>query len=562
LFYLRQVRRAAGRNEQDEAIRKNALVPTYTLHRLVKERYPRFQDALGDIDDALTLSHLFAALPSTGSIKASIIGKAKHVVAAWGAYCATTCSITKSFISVKGIYLEATVQGQPIRWIVPHSFTQYLPSDVDYRVMQTFFEFYETLLKFVLFKLYNDIGVRYPLSLKEEHAVGSTSSILSSNLRALTDVLSSSEGNISNVVAASLVQNEKPQEPKTKDSKKSKELQKSVATALQTVSDASEDEDEEGEDIDVSGPLAAALESMTENEGRRGLAVDALDDEGLKRKRVFAGLTFFMSREVPRGYLELVVLSFGGSVGWEGDDSPVLIDDAAITHHIVDRPTLPSSYADLPKSREYIQPQWILDCTNNMFILPVAQYAVGVELPPHLSPWVDNEEEGYKPAYAEEIEKMKNGETVIDADNNESASDDRQEPDSSGTDDESSDDEKVVDEDKDKEEAQDNEERLKRKKHRNAEALKRQEEEASALAKSMMNRKAAHLYGRMQHGIKQKEQKIEALQRRREEIDAKQLGKTTMSKAKVERLKKERSKVEEAYSQTGGSMKKRKKGGK
>ena len=39
--------------------------------------------------------------------------------------------------------------------------TQVLPTDVDYRVMLTFLEFYQTLLQFVNFKLYNTLGVRY-----------------------------------------------------------------------------------------------------------------------------------------------------------------------------------------------------------------------------------------------------------------------------------------------------------------------------------------------------------------------------------------------------------------
>ena len=37
-----------------------------------------------------------------------------------------------------------------------------LPTDVDYRVMLTFLEFYQTLLQFVNFKLYSTLGVRYP----------------------------------------------------------------------------------------------------------------------------------------------------------------------------------------------------------------------------------------------------------------------------------------------------------------------------------------------------------------------------------------------------------------
>ena len=133
-LFLAQVRRAAGRHDKDEALRRNALLPTYTLHHLVKERYPRFQDALSDLDDALTLTYLFASLPGQGHLSAKVTSKAKSLAAAWGAYCATTSSITKSFISIKGVYLESCIQGVDIRWIVPHAFTQYLPTDVDYRV--------------------------------------------------------------------------------------------------------------------------------------------------------------------------------------------------------------------------------------------------------------------------------------------------------------------------------------------------------------------------------------------------------------------------------------------
>eukprot|EP00984_Skeletonema_dohrnii_P036880 scaffold38350_cov155-Skeletonema_dohrnii-CCMP3373.AAC.1 len=88
------------------------------------------------------------------------------------------------------------------------------------------------------------------------------------------------------------------------------------------------------------------------------------------------------------------------------------MDDSSITHHVVDRPKLLPSYGALPKSREYIQPQWVLDSANFNFILPVQKYGVGHELPPHLSPWVDDNEEGYVPKYKEEIEKIRNGEML------------------------------------------------------------------------------------------------------------------------------------------------------
>merc|ERR1711957_495662 len=65
-----------------------------------------------------------------------------------------------------------------------------------------------------------------------------------------------------------------------------------------------------------------------------------------------------------------------------------------------------------PTSREYVQPQWILDSANFNFCLPIKKYSVGSELPPHLSPWVDDGEEGYVPKYKEEVERLRNGELL------------------------------------------------------------------------------------------------------------------------------------------------------
>lgn len=555
----------------------------------MKERYPRFVDAVSDLDDALTLIYLFAALPSDRDIKPKYITKAKALAAAWGAYCATTSAITKSFISVKGVYLEAEIQGTAIRWIVPHAFTQHLPEDVDFRVMNTFFEFYETMLNFILFKLYNDIGLRYPFTVKDlgGEVVGSTSALLGSNLRALTNALNSSSGVISNIVSESVLQKESTEAstaPRGKaDKKKSKELIKSVGAALNKLNDEDSDEngmevDDDDESIDVAGPLQAALENVANEEARSSLpgVKDSISDDALKRKRLFEGLTFFMSREVPRGYLELVCLAYGAKVGWEGDDSPILMKDPSITHHIVDRPNLLPSYEALPKSREFIQPQWLLDCSNFLFLLPIAKYAAGSTLPPHLSPWVDNEEEGYTPKYAEEIERLKNGETV---DPEEMAAENSEDSEAEQEIEEA--DVAAVEEEEESEDEEDEvKEDSKKAQEKRDNKRKKDEEEAHRLAKTMMSRKATHLYGRMQHGIAKKQAKVESLNQRRKElvVDPKdegrerdglgrliitgrekdKAGKTT-NKLKVERLKTERKTVEDAYAKTSGSMKKSKK---
>lgn len=569
--FMKKIRRAAGRNESGEAARKNAVCPTYTLHHLVRERYPRFVDALSDLDDALTLTYLFAALPSTTAIKAKMGGKAKSLAAAWGAYCSTAGCMTKSFISVKGVYLEATIRGIPVRWVVPHSFTQFMPEDVDYKVMATFFEFYETLLNFVLFKLYSDLGVRYPLSDNEDGAEvkGSATFILGANLRSLNYAMNSTDGIITNVISETLEDEETKRKHESRkktseEKKKDRELMRTVGAALDNIQEDDNEIDDEDEEkgVDVAGPLKVALESMEEDKVRSSIPAgeSQLDDEAMKRRRLYAGFTFFLSREVPRGYLELVSLAFGANVGWEGPNSPIESKDPSITHHIVDRPKLLSSYDSLPKSREYVQPQWILDCTNFMFLLPIDKYGVGKALPPHLSPWVDNDEEGYKPAYAEVIDKLKNGELV---DENEKEEDDSITIDTN----QKSDSVDVIESEHSISESEEENDECKKDdiKKKNARAKKRrvqEEKEAHELAKSMMSRKAAHLYGRMQHGISKKQARIDDLEsRRREPLQNKEKdddGKS-MLKQKVERLKRERKKIEDDYANTGGSMKKSKK---
>ena len=139
--------------------------------------------------------------------------------------------------------------------------------------------------------------------------------------------------------------------------------------------------------------------------------------EAKQRTNLFTGKVFFLAREVPRGMLEFVLRSFGGKVGWEGPHSPLSPADPAITHVIVDRPA-PAQGLQSPRGdREFVQPQWVLDCVNNNLIIPADRYAPGKTLPPHLSPFVDNQAEGWKrgnrvtgrytPEYQKEIDAMK-----------------------------------------------------------------------------------------------------------------------------------------------------------
>uniref|UniRef100_K3W5Y2 Pescadillo homolog n=1 Tax=Globisporangium ultimum (strain ATCC 200006 / CBS 805.95 / DAOM BR144) TaxID=431595 RepID=K3W5Y2_GLOUD len=144
--FMKKVKKAMGKRDFEDAKRKHDNRPTYSLDHIVKERYPRFVDALGDLDDALCLVHLFAMMPTGKGIEANTSENCLRLVREWNNYVVTSRSLTKVFVSIKGVYYQANVQGQTVTWLVPHQFTPTMDKRVDVRVMLTFLEFYEVLL--------------------------------------------------------------------------------------------------------------------------------------------------------------------------------------------------------------------------------------------------------------------------------------------------------------------------------------------------------------------------------------------------------------------------------
>lgn len=162
--YQKKLRRARARKNDELLHRLQTRAPTYRLDHLVRERYPAFVDALRDLADPLTLVHLFAVLPAEHKhdISPKLVLRARQLALEWQAYVVRSHSLRKVFVSVKGYYYQADVQGQAVTWLVPHATGQILPEDVDYRVMLTFLEFYVVMLAFVNYKLFHAMGCRYP----------------------------------------------------------------------------------------------------------------------------------------------------------------------------------------------------------------------------------------------------------------------------------------------------------------------------------------------------------------------------------------------------------------
>ena len=57
-----------------------------------------------------------------------------------------------------------------------------------------------------------------------------------------------------------------------------------------------------------------------------------------------------------------------------------------------------------------MQPQWVFDSVNARLLLPVADYFPGVQLPPHLSPFVSEKEGDYMPPEKLKLLALQRGE--------------------------------------------------------------------------------------------------------------------------------------------------------
>ncbi|KAK4046810.1 mRNA-binding ribosome synthesis protein nop7 [Microbotryomycetes sp. JL201] len=380
--FAKKLSKAVGRGEW--ALAKNL------------EEYPTFTDALRDLDDALSLIVLFASLPATSTIPSSIIANCARLAAQWQLYVMRTKSLRKVFLSIKGIYFQAEVQGQTITWLVPYMFTQNIPSDLDFRIMMTFLELYQTLLGFVFFKLYTDINLVYPPKLDE---------VLDENGAGIGALLLEEAGQ------GLVVMKNESEEDKERKRVYAKDVRKQIREIEQQETAGTSEAAAEDEAMNEDGVATARQAEQVELDVFPSNGADGEDDMQQPDRAtatLFQGYYFFLSREVTRPTLEFVIRSFGGQVGWDpilGAGSPYDENDARITHHVVDRPVVPGQAPrSHPGKRAYIQPQWVVDCVNKRTLLPTDEYAPGAALPPHLSPFVDEdavrERGGYVPMEA------------------------------------------------------------------------------------------------------------------------------------------------------------------
>ena len=399
----KKIAKSLGRGEVGDAARLERKEPKISLDHIIKERYPTFVDALRDLDDALSMLSLFANLPSTSTVPPKTITTCQRLCHEFEHYLIVTHSLRKSFLSIKGIYYQATIQGQDILWLVPYKFVQRVTQDVDFRIMGTFVEFYITLLGFVNFRLYTSIGLVYPpkFNASSDDKGGELSAFtLEGKGIEDTTILRDSTSMEANGGMAQMIAN--------KDIQKQVDEMQLVEKEDENTPDQEQETGQNEEDstrVDFFEPTGEGADIL--------LQPQPADTE---LGSLFAPFSFFLSRETPRHPLELILRAFGCKrVSWDtvlGDGAYTHNEfDTTITHQVVDRPPLAETTENQPPEdetsqsgrgrmpgRTYIQPQWVWDCINEGKLLRPDFYAPGATLPPHLSPWVKPTKGAYDPS--------------------------------------------------------------------------------------------------------------------------------------------------------------------
>ncbi|KAK9323603.1 Pescadillo N-terminus-domain-containing protein [Lipomyces orientalis] len=537
-IFARKLSRALGRGDVSDAKRLDENRPRYKLDRIVKERYPTFLDAVRDLDDSLSMLFLFAAMPASDKISARVTEEAEKLCNQWMAYVARERLLRKVFVSIKGVYYEAEVKGQEVVWLVPFRFPQNVPADVDFRIMLTFLEFYNTLLQFVLYKLYADAGLVYPpkIDSAKEQGVGGISAYVMESKRDKELSLQAS------TVATAITESEMESRAQTISTVLSKFTDDAAGDAVDN--DQDDDEEEATENLDQFTALPSTDTAISDiiPQPEETSPEDAA-------RNLLSPFTLFIGREVPLEIVEFAIISLGGAVVSESAlDAYLNVDTDAVpdageidfdfdarqrevdallknvTHQVCDRPALASRVP----GRIYVQPQWIFDSLNRGRLVPVDDYGVGATLPPHLSPWGDGA--GYDPeamGEEEEVEGSEDEDEEVEGD----------EGDEEDVDIEEDKQEEEEEEEGEEDEALQHQRELEseakgimyssatsKKRKRAGEkpkksAAEKQAEEEKELRKIMMTNKQKKLYNQMQYGIQKKDNRRDTLKNKRRKLE-------------------------------------------
>jgi pescadillo protein len=300
--------------------------PKAPYAELIRSRYPTFADAVSDLDDALTTVALFSQMSGSKMIDSERIVSCRRLLTEFHYYIARTNSLSAAFISFRGFYFQAALEGQKILWLIPHSFPIPVDASVDYEVLLEFLELYEHLVGFVNARLFIQLGMKYPpvYDRQKWDQCFYIDSIVDSFAQPLTE-----EASV-------------PIEPSAGADR--------MREALNQALNSNENNGEEIEQDD-SGPL-------------------------------FARLVFTIHHGVPRDPVSFVIRALGGRIVWDENS-----EDATITHTIVDRPVerrfLRRVYVQPQWVFDCLNKKSVLPVQ-----VDEGSYVPGEALPAHLSPFV------------------------------------------------------------------------------------------------------------------------------------------------------------------------------
>lgn len=295
------------------------------------------------------------------------------------------------FLGIKGVYYECGVPGQggetiQVRWLEGYEFQQYVPHDVDFRILLTFLDLYRTLISFVLYKLYTEENLVYPPPLDVE-----------------LDERGESVG------AFKLVERKNAEGVEGEGKKVSR---KEVKRAIKGIGVGAGDGDVEMDQAD--GDTEEREEDFVERPSKttdddvataplttyNSLLASSSTPSTSHHALLFSPYTFYLSRETSSRTWEFVIRAMGGKVITSlSAATPADMPNAgSITHVVIDRPMTMERMREMEAGRKWawIQPQWVADCVNKRKVIGAEGYGPGQLLPPHLSPW-DGEGEVVRP---------------------------------------------------------------------------------------------------------------------------------------------------------------------
>lgn len=315
----KKVRRAKAMQQKRDlqTLQSMKVKPQYSLDATIKERYPYFVDAVRDIDDAMSMIALYAFL--SPEVKSNTTIEFHHALPS-------------------GLHQRAKdLVAQWMSYVArAHCLNKAFISVKGY--------YYEAVVKGerILWTMPHEYASKFPSGIQQYILI----TFLEFYVQLMSFVLFKLEHDLK------------------------KELEEVAASEETGEADAQQGKAETF--------AVGALETSGTASANKANIKSLLEQELQKVAKIFDGLVFYISREVPKKHCQLVVEAAGGRV--------VSTFGPGVTHYIVDRPQLLAGHTKLD-SVEYVQPQYVFDCLNARALLPAQGYRIGEVLPPHISPF-------------------------------------------------------------------------------------------------------------------------------------------------------------------------------